>query len=229
MNTKINQHQFKRIVAIGDPHGCIGLLRKLVEQVIQFNKQEDCLVFLGDYIDYRSANKEVSRNGVSSLWVVEYVSELRKKYPDRIILLKGNHELMAQQYFQSNSPRDFDEWRLNGSTETISSFGSIETTREVLVPFIESLSLYAESEDYVFVHGCIPYDETLQTASEEELLNCRYFEVYRGEKILIVGHSVHGEVTFYPRAIVVDTGAFRSGKLSAFDVINQKIYEAVDP
>ena len=229
MNTKITQHHFKRVVAIADVHGCIGLLRKLIEQIIRFNAKEDCLVFLGDYIDYRSANKEVSRNGISSLWVVEYVSELRNKFKNHIFLCKGNHELMCQQYFKSNSPRDFQEWQLNGSTETISSFGSIETTREVLVPFIESLSIYVESEDYIFVHGCVPYDETLQTATEDELLNCRYFEVYRGDKTLIVGHSIHKEITFYSKVVAIDTGAFCYGRLSAFDVISKIIYEAQDP
>ncbi len=228
METIINQQKFKRLIAISDIHSRIDLLKKMVEEVIQFNEREDCLVFLGDYTDYRAINKGV-RNGINSAEVVRYVSELRNRYPEQIILLKGNHEAMAYRYFQTNDPQDLNKWEFNGGTETIESFGGSEAARKILVPFIESLSLYAESEEYIFVHGCIPYGKTLKTATEKELLSGNEFELYRGDKTLVLGHSVHKEITFYPKAIVIDTGAFCNGKLSGYDVINQKIYESVDP
>ena len=44
-------------------------------------------------------------------------------------------------------------------------------------------------------------------------------------KKLVVGHTPRDNVLVEDNRIGVDTGAFYSGKLSAYDVINSRIYE----
>ena len=227
MKTIINQQNYKRMIAVGDIHSRIDLLKELVE-IIHFREKEDLLIFLGDYCDYRNTNRRVDRDGISGAEVVKYLSDLRNRFPENIMLLKGNHELISEQYFQSNDDRDLYTWKINGGIETLESFHGIEATRKVLVPYIEHLSLYCESKDFVFVHGCIPHGKTIKTATEEELLWGRELESYRGKKTLIAGHSIHYEVAFYRNAIGIDTGCFITGKLSAYDVLNDVVYTATD-
>ena len=206
-----------RQIAIGDIHGCYDLLKDLLEYQIKFDPMTDELIFLGDYID----------RGTDSDKVVTYLRKLRESYPDRIVLLKGNHELMAHRAFLTNSKNDLYWWGLEGGRYTIESFGGFQRAKEILMPFIRSLQIYYQTADFIFVHGGIPSGETVETASEEELLWERDIESYEG-KTIVVGHTPRVNVRRFDHAIVIDTGAFHYGKLSAYDVLNDTIYNAFD-
>ncbi len=207
----------KRQVAIGDIHGCYDLLRELLEYQIKFDPATDKLIFMGDYID----------RGPDSKQVVEYLSNLKDAYPDKIILLKGNHELLAQRAFLSNTKNELFFWAMEGAQYTIKSFGGFEKAREILMPFIKSLQIYYQTDDFIFVHGGIPQGKTIESASEEELLWERDIESYEG-KTLVVGHSPDMNVRKFAHAICIDTAAFAYGKLSAYDVLNDTIYSATN-
>jgi len=207
----------KRQIAVGDIHGCFDLLKALVGEIISFSPDEDMLIFMGDYLDRGRKVEEV----------VSYLSALKEKYPDSVILLKGNHEDMAYNALTSgDSGETMMPWLLNNGDMTILSFGSVQRAREHLVPFIESLQLYYETDTHIFVHGGIPYGKDLVTATPEELLWDRDL-AYAGKKILVVGHTPKGTVSNYNRGkiISVDTGAYMTGVLSAYDVTNKKVYE----
>ncbi|MBF0558823.1 MAG: serine/threonine protein phosphatase [Nitrospirae bacterium] len=206
----------KRQIAVGDIHGCFDLLTVLIEKIIGFSPHEDMLIFMGDYIDRGMKVKEV----------VRYVSELKEKSPDAVILLKGNHEDMAYNALTSG---DVEEemlyWLLNKGDKTITSFGGREQTKEHLIPFIESLQLYYETDTHIFVHAGIPYGKDLGTATSEELLWDRTLS-YAGEKTLVVGHTPKSKVSYFNngKIICIDTGAYMTGNLSAYDVIHKKVY-----
>jgi serine/threonine protein phosphatase 1 len=205
----------KRIIAVGDIHGYFHPLKKLLENIIEFNPKEDLLIFLGDYIDRGFQSKEV----------VLYVSRVRDKNPSSVILLKGNHELMAEDYF---SGADTVTWTYgaNGGKETIESFGGVENCKSVLLPFIKTLIPYALTNKHVFVHGGIPFGKALKKCTEEELVWERDNWRYTGKKLLVVGHTPNLRVTRYPNNVVaVDTGVFYYGLLSAYDVLNDRVYE----
>jgi serine/threonine protein phosphatase 1 len=206
----------KRQIAVGDIHGCFDLLKTLIEKIIVFKPGEDMLIFMGDYIDRGEKAREV----------VRYLSALRGKYPDSIILLKGNHEELAYAALTAvQSGREMLFWRLNRGDETIISFGGLDNTREHLLPFIESLRLYYETDTHIFVHAGLPHGKDPGAATAEELLWDRDFS-YDGEKTLIVGHTARSMVTRLNngKIICVDTGAYMTGILSAYDVINNKVY-----
>ncbi|HKN18378.1 MAG TPA: metallophosphoesterase family protein [Dissulfurispiraceae bacterium] len=210
----------KRQIAVGDIHGCFDLLKTLIERVIRFSPDEDMLIFMGDYIDRGKKSKEV----------VRYLSSLKEKLPDNVILLKGNHEDLAYNALTAPAPgKEMIFWRLNGGAETVISFSGIKNSREYLIPFIESLQLYYESDTHIFVHAGIPRGKDLSTATPEELLWDRDFS-YDGEKTLVVGHTAKSEVSNFNhgKIICVDTGAFMTGILSAYDVINNKVYKTAE-
>jgi serine/threonine protein phosphatase 1 len=208
----------RRQIAIGDIHGCFDLLKRLVEKIIEFKPDEDMLVFMGDYIDREKKSKQV----------VRYVSALKEKYPHSIILLKGNHEDLAYSVLTAPEPaKQMLFWGLNGGNDTIISFGGIDSAREGLVPFIESLLLFYETDTHIFVHAGLPRGKDARTATTEELLWYRDFD-YDGNKILVVGHTPKSAAAYFNhgKILCVDTGAYMTGILSAYDVINDQVYKA---
>ena len=207
----------KRQIAVGDIHGCFDLLKTLIEKIIRFTPDEDMLIFMGDYIDRGKKSKEV----------VRYLVALKEKFPGNVILLKGNHEDLAYNALTAPDPeKEMIFWSLNGGAATVISFSGIKNSREYLIPFIESLQLYYESDTHIFVHAGIPHGKGLSTATPEDLLWDRDFS-YDGEKTLVVGHTAKSTVTNFNhgKIICVDTGAYMTGILSSYDVINNKVYK----
>lgn len=207
----------KRQIAVGDIHGCFMQAEALVERIIGFDPAEDMLIFMGDYID----------RGPQSREVVNYLTLLRDKHPSRIVLLKGNHEDMA--YAALSEPEHgafMSLWQINGGGGTIAEYGDVDAAKEALIPFIESLALFYETDTHIFVHAGIPYGKDLATATPEELLWDRSFS-YDGEKTLIVGHSPKSRVAEFNsgKIVCIDTGAYMTGTLSAYDVLNKRVYK----
>ncbi|MEN8156371.1 MAG: metallophosphoesterase family protein [Bacteroidota bacterium] len=94
---------------IGDIHGEIGLLDRLLEQIHRFDP--DLIVFLGDYID----------RGPHSREVIDRISELETE----VVRLMGNHEMMMLNAMEDmgygHSPIEL--WYYNGGEATLQSFG----------------------------------------------------------------------------------------------------------
>lgn len=67
-----------RCLFIGDTHGEFGITRIALTQIHEYDK----LIFLGDFID----------RGPSQIENVNVLLGLKVKYPDKIILIRGNHE-----------------------------------------------------------------------------------------------------------------------------------------
>lgn len=212
----------KRLIALSDVHGEFGLLKELIVNQVKFDPGTDMLLMLGDYIDRSPGSKQV----------VEYVSHLKEHYPDNVILLEGSHEELAFYALTGTKPFPYLDdpmrlWLLNGGKATLDSYGGLSKTRKELVPFIESLQLYHETDTHIFAHGGIPEGENLKTATAHELLWDRDLS-YRGKKTLVVGHTPHQEVTVFEDIVCIDTGAFMSGRLSAYDCLSGTVYEAIE-
>ena len=69
-----------RIHAFGDIHAQFFKLKRLVDRL--FIKEGDLLVFVGDYVD----------RGAEQVEVVNVLFYYKQLLPDRIILIRGNHE-----------------------------------------------------------------------------------------------------------------------------------------
>lgn len=80
---------YRRILAIGDMHGCVHHLRTLLDAVQP--AREDLVVTLGDYID----------RGQDSKGVIDTLLELRRDPEVNIVSLRGNHDAMLLMCFDS--------------------------------------------------------------------------------------------------------------------------------
>ncbi len=69
-----------KILVVGDLHGDLTTLYKIITKFFQENF--DYLLFLGDYVD----------RGAKQVEVVSYLFFYKAKFPNRIILIRGNHE-----------------------------------------------------------------------------------------------------------------------------------------
>lgn len=100
----------RNIYFIGDLHGDYITLRESLKVSNFFDSEDSVLIFLGDYGD----------RGIDTLKVFMSVIWLKAKYPDRVILLRGNHEELRYE-------RDTEEFgsSVAGCYEYIDSIGVI--------------------------------------------------------------------------------------------------------
>ena len=74
---------------IGDTHGCLDEFERLLAK-IKPNLDEDRLIMLGDYID----------RGSKSYEMVQTLLKMQADYGrEKVVLLRGNHEQMAIDYY----------------------------------------------------------------------------------------------------------------------------------
>ena len=75
---------YGRTLVAGDTHGDIIMSKEVVKKFLRENF--DYLVFLGDYVD--RPPEDIS----SSFPNIDFLLEMKVKFPEKIYLLKGNHE-----------------------------------------------------------------------------------------------------------------------------------------
>jgi serine/threonine protein phosphatase 1 len=192
------------IYAIGDIHGHLDLLERLLDQ-IRPDLEEDRLVFMGDYID----------RGPHPRGVVDYVLRLKDAAPpEQVICLKGNHEAMLLNFLEG---RDRELFLLNGGMSTLRDYWGRDWDLQqnlVLPPdhekFYQELRLYYETPDYLFVHGGLRPGVPVAEQGEEDLLWIRGEFIAAmddfGRKV-IFGHTPFRQPLVLPNKIGIDTGA----------------------
>ena len=219
------------IFAIGDIHGCLKQLVTLQDKIFnypQYNKEEDLLLYLGDYID----------RGPSSKDVINHILQLQTEGIKSIFLM-GNHEQFMID-FLFNKINNLSNWLMNGADQTFKSYDieiaefikdgfeddNVEKLRDIFlskltkehVYFFNNLKLTYIMGDYLFVHAGINPEKSLSEQNKMDFLWARsdkFFDKnFEFEKIIVHGHSPEKEVINFPYRINVDTGSFFSGKLS---------------
>jgi len=130
--------ELRRIIAIGDIHGCVLSLKKLIELINPEPGEQ--LVFLGDLIDRGDHSKEV----------IDYLIEISSLYSCYFIM--GNHELMCLDYLQK---RGSNEWLSNGGKAMLKSYSnpSVSGFPKEHLDFFQNCQYFIETENYFFTHG----------------------------------------------------------------------------
>ena len=235
-----NLFGYSRVLAIGDVHGMYEKLIKLMDK-IRFNPDEDLLIFLGDYID----------RGSDPGRCLQYIFALQQQYPDVVVCLMGNHEVMMSSYFMqkrgsyNNLIVDYaGSWLDNGGLETLKQLDEMDAdTKEELLQWVMNLPVKYQYQDYFFCHAGVDPDVPLAVQNEFDMLWRRqqWWEQYKGEETLVVGHTpvqkvmkLTGKERRTPKplflanhVIMCDTGAYMSGgKLSCVDVLAGKVWQA---
>ena len=210
-------------VAIGDIHGRMDLLEKLLLRVQKrLGDRPYRLVFLGDYID----------RGPDSRGVIDRLLHLQRDRPETIFL-KGNHEQAMIDFLAD--PDAMEDWLAWGGEETLASYDvevevplSLHHLQESLAlalpddhfHFLMSLEAMFEAPGYVFVHAGLSPDRLVDDQIEKDLLWIREVFFEEGKDrfpglTVVHGHTPVKKPENHGWRINVDTGAVWSGKLSA--------------
>ncbi|MEA1995393.1 MAG: metallophosphoesterase [Campylobacterota bacterium] len=208
----------ERIFVIGDIHGCYERLKTLLKKL--HIKNNDMLIFLGDYID----------RGTDSKKVVEEVINLKSQY--HIITLLGNHEKMLLDILQKSLP--IEMWLFNGGETTLLSYGikKYNISSDLFPPehieFFKSLLPYYEMGNYIFVHAGLKPNIPLGKQSIDDLVWIRDEFIYSDcdfGKVVVFGHTPLAEPLFLKNKIGIDTGAVYGGKLTCLVLPEKEIIQ----
>ncbi|MBB6255102.1 metallophosphoesterase family protein [Nitrospirillum iridis] len=230
------------LYAVGDVHGELGLLRQLLEAIARDHARMErrhgpltpVLIMLGDYVD----------RGPDSHGVIDLLrggGDATGRTLDDMLpgfsrhCLRGNHEQTMLDFLED--PLAALRWLDFGGPATLRSYGLpvviegapvlqalalSEALAAQLPPshrvFLEGLEHWVVYGDYAFVHAGIRPGVPLVEQAPEDLLWIRApFMLAEGphEKVIVHGHTIVPDVDILPQRIAVDTGAYRSGRLSA--------------
>lgn len=209
------------IYAIGDIHGCLNHLERLLDKV-QPDLNRDRLLFMGDYID----------RGPRPKGVVDYILRLQRLYPtENIICLKGNHEAMFANFLQG---QEINMFLFNGGLSTLKDYWGPEWGRQerlVLPPdheeFYRGLKTIYETTDYIFVHGGLLPGVSLAEQREENLLWIRGEFIASKENFgrkVIFGHVPFRQPLIMPNKIGIDTAAVYGNFLTCIQLPQEEFF-----
>ena len=216
-----------RVYAIGDVHGRLDLLDDALAQIeadIDGRPQaRNVIVFLGDLID----------RGPSSAQVIERARTYRR--PDvRTVFLSGNHEEVLVRLLRGES-RFLRDWLRFGGAECARSYGISPSALKRMDPgqavellrariprqdqeFLESFADTFRIGSYLFVHAGLRPGVPLPEQKQSDLRWIRepFLENEDDHGFIVVhGHTIADQVDVRDNRIGLDTGAYRSGVLTA--------------
>lgn len=211
------------VIAVGDIHARYDLLEALLDKI---RGTQAIVVFLGDLVDHGGQDVEV----LSKIKDLEENPE--SEGLSNVFTLMGNHETMLVDAVRGH-PSDFFAWTRNGGNfEQFDEF-------EPYLDWLDQLPIYITIGDTMFIHagvfpGVNPYD-SINQGQTESLLWMRspflefgpQFENWSTElKKVVFGHTPRGEEPYeIPDGICIDTSAWNTGVLTAYNVTNESYFQ----
>jgi len=214
-----------RIYAIGDIHGCLVEVKRLVAKIDTDVRRRPIkkhkIIFLGDYID----------RGPQNSAVLTYLNRLSRGKRNTVFL-RGNHDERFAMFLAApeQTGEGFLKW---GGASTAKNYGvSIkrgERYREFAkrlrkrVPkshlnFLNRLKFSYVQDDYFFAHAGVRPNITLNKQSNHDLMWIRADFINHRKpysKVVVHGHTVVEKPEVFQNRIGIDTGCYNSGYLTA--------------
>jgi len=197
--------------AVGDVHGCLGKLRRLVRGCEAYAGGRPArFVFLGDYVD----------RGPDSRGVVEFLLRRQQAQPGTVVCLMGNHEQMA--IMAHDSDRAMPIWLQNGAATTQRSYGRTGRISDAHLAWLRALPLCHDDGLRFFVHAGVDLDRPLDRQSPDVMLWMR--EPFLSDcdqvdcgRFFVHGHTplMSGKPELCKRRVNLDTAAVIGGPLTA--------------
>jgi serine/threonine protein phosphatase 1 len=208
--------------AVGDLHGRSDLLDLMLRAIsADAGDQAHDIVFLGDYVD----------RGPDSAGVLLRLQALESGQ-DNVTCLMGNHDRMLLDF--TVAPLMETRWLMNGGDATLASFGIAESRvsdqglalsetlgvgrSDSLAGWLEARPLWWRSGSVIAVHALTDPRASMEEQDDDTLLWARPGRrlVPRSDGAWVVhGHTIVDAPEIREGHVAIDTGAFRSGTLTA--------------
>lgn len=226
-----------RTFAIGDIHGGLKALVQLLNRLEI--KDNDRLIFMGDYVDGWSESAQL----------IQFLIELSEKF--ECIFIKGNHDVWAEDWLRSGEVNP--TWYMHGGKETIESYeGFSDNEKHKHLRFLENLPMYyIDDTNRLFVHAGFT---SMHGVEKEVFLTTLYFDRTLWEMALTMDKRINKNSELYPKRLThyseiyightptinygqhkpmnainvwnVDTGAAFVGRLSAIDIDTKEVFQS---
>ena len=215
----------ERYYVIGDIHGRLDLFEELIEAIEADDAANEAadttVILLGDLID----------RGPDSCGVIQRARDWGETRKVRYIA--GNHEEMFLESFDDKEMlRHFVK---HGGRETILSYGikrkryneltmkDLQTEMAGLIPqdhreFLASFEDLIIAGDYVFVHAGLNPKRPVEEQKQSDLRWIRERFLKHPDPfshVVVHGHTIFEDIERTDHRIGIDTGAFRTGRLTA--------------
>lgn len=214
-----------RYYVIGDVHGRRDLFDELIAAIERDDSEKEpadtTVVLLGDLVD----------RGPDSAGVVSRAIEWQTRR--RVVLLAGNHEEMFLDSFETEGV--LRHFLRHGGRQTLLSYGlpraqydaatieELQALMPQIVPqshreFLSAATNHFVAGDYLFVHAGIFPDVPLNEQQEHHLRWIRepfLDHSAQHEYMVVHGHTITEEVDLRNNRVGIDTGAYRTGRLTA--------------
>jgi len=216
-----------RAYVIGDVHGRLDLLDALLAEIesdiAAQPPRKTLLVFLGDLID----------RGPSSAQVVERLRTYERP-PVRTVFILGNHEEVLLRILDGDTSL-IQSWLRFGGEQCLKSYGADPLEISVLdgasavaairavIPdkhqaFLRSFVDTCRFGDYLFVHAGIRPGVSIDQQLQSDLRWIREPFLHDDTDhgcVVVHGHTICPVVEEHSNRIGIDTGAYRTGVLTA--------------
>jgi len=226
-----------RIIAIGDIHGGLKALVDVLNKAAV--KDDDTLIFMGDYVDGWS----------ESSGVIQFLIELSQKI--NCIFIKGNHDAWCETWLQTGEVNP--TWYMHGGKETIESYKSFtDEDKKDHLAFFEKLTMYyLDAENRLFLHAGFT---SMHGVEKEVFKAVFYFDRTLWEMALTMDKGIEKDSILFPKRLQhyseiyightpttnyksdipmnaaniwnIDTGAAFKGKITAMDISTKKFWQS---
>ena len=219
-----------RAYVVGDVHGRLDLLEELLAKIhAELQRQpvpKTLLVFVGDLID----------RGPNSAQVIDRLRTYRRT-GIRPVFLLGNHEEVLLRILRGEAEL-ITKWRWFGGSECLESYGvdaealgrlsdddALAVVRSAIpdehVEFLESFVDSCRFGDFLFVHAGIRPGIDLDRQQQSDLRWIREPFLHDDTDhgfIVVHGHTISEQVDECSNRVGIDTGAYRTGVLTALAI-----------
>ena len=225
------------VITIGDIHGGLKALIQLLNKIEV--KDEDTLIFVGDYVDGWSESAQV----------IQFLIDLSQKI--NCVFIKGNHDVWCEEWLKSDEVNS--TWYMHGGKETMESYNefSLEDKKRHLAFFEKMPLYYLDEENRLFLHAGFTSMHGVEKEVYEKTL---YFDRTLWEMALTMDRGISEDSLIYPSRLKhykeiyightptinfgydvpmqaanvwnIDSGAAFTGKLSGVDVNTKEVFQS---
>lgn len=228
-----------RTLVVGDIHSGLRALVQVLDMLKP--KEDDTLVFLGDYVDGWSEAAET----------ISFLMEFEEKF--NCIFIRGNHDELTYDYLVGQNENEM--WMAHGGKATRESYASISPTDlEKHLDFYRSMVYYhIDQDNRLYIHAgfsnmhgpqyeyyphLVSWDRSLwemvcamdQNLKTDDKLYPKRLKLF---KEIYIGHTPVTRIGMkvpanFANVWNVDTGAAFKGPLSVIDVDSKQVWQS-DP